>query len=1129
MNGPAYEVDGRLVSADQFYEVACDPARSVVVEACAGAGKTWMLVSRIVRAWLEGTPPHQILAITFTRKAAGEMRERLHQWLSDFAAMDDDGRAHELRIRGVPAHKLSELAPRLGQLHRAWLEDGRGVEVHTIHGWFSRLVKAAPLDVLAELSLPPELQLLEDVEEVWAPLWGRFLSLLDARMTLADGAADELVEAFAAVLRETGRFNLEGWLKVALHNRLELVLADEAGVLSEGVPSAASWQASWSSWTSPLEALASPVVLDRLQSLARTLGQATGSLAQAAAQAIVDALLLSDLTARFEALQKALLTDKGGPRKKLGDSEDLSWAQDWLQELVLAERQERSHRLHAHMVTLSRAFFGVCADFKRERGLADMADLELAAARLLCDESLSDWVLQRLDSQVRQLLMDEFQDTSPLQWRAVGTWLSAYAGAGGSSSVKVFLVGDPKQSIYRFRRADPRVFQAAKRFVIEGLGGQLLACDHTRRNAAGVIGLLNEVMGDAARAGDFPGFREHTTASEAQACLLHLPRIPRPDKGGGGDEDGDAADVGAGAAGVRDTLFEPREVSRITVKGQEAVQVAAAIAALIADGRHAPEDIFVLGRTRAMLNLVSQALDEVGVPHVAPDSTPLIDTTEVQDLLAVVEVLVSPQHELALAHALRSPVFGVSDDGLMHLASLAKGQAGDWWQALSNVGTSGEADVEPALARAATMLRSWQQAAQALPPHDLLTRILLEGEVRARVAAAVPPGQRDQALFHIDALLRHSLDMDAGRDATPYRWVRALRQSVQALPNRSQSGAVQLLTIHGAKGLEAEVVFLVDTDPMPSRSMSHGLLVDWPEGAAHPHRVAFVRSEAKPPPALSEALEAERQADLREELNALYVAITRARSTLVVSANEPFRSDRQETWWRRLMRASALAQAEPWRPPVAQTRRGAHPTVELLTLPSLPEAVRNAEPLAAEGGALGLDVPDDLKNEGDDELQRRVLGQVVHRALELLTVLPRARRDAARCSQAVQAAAQALGLPASLQSEALQRVSTILAQPELQTWLDPEAVEWAGNEVSVADGGDVLRIDRLVAVREHGAEGRRSWWVIDYKLGEQPLAMPTYHAQMARYVSVVQRLQPGEAVNGAFITGSGQWVPWRGT
>lgn len=1105
MNTTAYELDGRPVDPVRFYEVACDPLRSVVVEACAGAGKTWMLVSRIVRAWLEGTPPQQILAITFTRKAAGEMRERLHEWLTGFAAMDEAGRMQELRIRGVPEPLLAARAPRLAELHHEWMEEGRGVEIHTIHGWFSRLVKAAPLDVLAELSLPPELQLIEDIDEVWGPLWGRFLRQLDARMGDAD--ADELVLAFSAVLRETGRFNTEAWLREALHNRLELVLADEAEVLEQGVPSAAAWQSRWAEWPSPVDAVMATSVTQRLSGVAQVLGQAPGSLAQGAARAIVDALLETDPSARAEALQKALLTDKGEPRKKLGDSEELAWAQAWLQDLSLAMRQEQAHRLHRHMVILARAFFAVYADFKRERGLADMADLELAAARLLCDESLSDWVLRRLDSQVRQLLMDEFQDTSPLQWKALGTWLSAYAGTGGSSSVRVFLVGDPKQSIYRFRRADPRVFQAAKRFVIEGLGGQLLACDHTRRNSPGVIELLNEVMGEASQAGTFPGFRPHTTASPTPASVRWLPLIAR-----------DATEPGEGQAdavqGVRDTLTQPREVVRVTAKGREAQQVAAAIAELVRGGERQPQDIFVLARTRAMLNLVAEALDGFGVPHVAPDSTPLIDTPEVQDLLAAVEVLVSPQHELALAHALRSPLFGVSDEGLMHLVAQARQADGDWWAALMQLGALDEG-VEPALQRAARLLSSWQAAAEILPPHDLLTRILHEGEARERVVAAVPVGYREQALFHIDALLRHSLEMDAGRDATPYRWVRALRQSVQSLPARTQAGAVQLLTIHGAKGLEAEVVFLVDTDPSASRSMSHGLLVDWPEGAAHPQRVAFVRSEAKPPPALADALEAERHADEREELNALYVALTRARSSLVVSAHEPFRGGRNASWWSRLMQASALSQAEPWCPQPAadalSSSPGLLPPASLRALPSLPP-----RPAAA--------MPDAFNGDDAEGALLRLLGQVVHRGLELLTTLPLAQREPARVSKAVHAAAQALQLPTSHWRDAVERVSIILAQPELRRWLDPQALRWAGNEVTLSDGGDVLRIDRLVAVDTPAGP---AWWVIDYKLGEQPLAMAAYHAQMARYVEVVQRLQPGEAVHGAFVTGSGQWVPWR--
>jgi ATP-dependent helicase/nuclease subunit A len=110
---------------------------------------------------------------------------------------------------------------------------------------------------------------------------------------------------------------------------------------------------------------------------------------------------------------------------------------------------------------------------------------------MLSDPVLSGWVQQRLDARVRHLLVDEFQDTNPLQWQALHAWLSGYAGAGGGNAPGVFIVGDPKQSIYRFRRAEPQVLRAAERFVVEGLGGAALSCDHTHRNAPAVLGAVN--------------------------------------------------------------------------------------------------------------------------------------------------------------------------------------------------------------------------------------------------------------------------------------------------------------------------------------------------------------------------------------------------------------------------------------------------------------------------------------------------------------------------------------------------------------------------------------------------------------------------------------------------------------
>ncbi|WP_290866789.1 exodeoxyribonuclease V subunit beta [Aquabacterium sp.] len=1106
MNQAAYEINGQLAPRERFYEVACDPQRSVVVEACAGAGKTWMLVSRILRALLDGVPAHQILAITFTKKAAGEMRERLHGWLREFAHTSDAQRATELRLRGVPPERVAELVPRLAALHGEWLEAGRGVDIHTIHGWFSRLVKAAPLDVLTELSLPPELQLIEDTSELWPELWGRFLKRIDAMAQQArrDGeAVPDEVSHVTALFADLGRHSVEAWLQKALDNRLEITLADQAGRLDGGVQPLSEWSPAWADVEDPGEALLAPGLRERFLALAKTLGGSKGALASKAGAEMEAAMGQASLAAQAQGLVSALLTATGTPKKKLGDSDELAWAQDWLVGFKQAQAQRDGHRLHRQMAGLARVLYAEYARLKAERGQADMVDLELAAARLLGDEQLSGWVQERLDSQVRQLLMDEFQDTSPLQWQTLKSWLSAYAGAGGGLSgrqpIQVFLVGDPKQSIYRFRRADPRVFEAAKGFVIDALDGALLACDHTRRNAPGVIEALNQVMGQAHDEGAFPGFRPHTTESTEQARIRVLPTPTTP-----------AKSTEQGAA-WRDSLQTPRVSLETGVKEHEAALVAAAIAERLAQGDLAPDDIQVLARRRATLALVADALDALGIPHVAPENTLLTETPEVRDLLAVLDALVSPQHDLALAHALKSPLFGANDADLMALVARLDGRS--WWDTLMawcRQAEQGQCDTPPsaALTRAATLLQRWQAMAEVSPPHDLLERIVSEGDLRARLVAVVPAGRRVQSLGHVDALLSQSLSMDSGRDATPYRFVRALKRLTEPLPSRSQAGAVQLLTIHGAKGLEAKVVFMVDTDANAGRSDSYTLLVDWPESESRPLRCAFVQSESKPPPSLAAAMASEQEADAREELNALYVALTRAREELVFSRTAP-RSVNPGSWWQRLHRAGAIDPESPWTP-ARVTPNGPLPSepaqTRLKVLPALQPRL--------EGGAG--------RNASPEQTDIQRLGQTVHRSLEWLTTLPLPQRNDTRIAQAVQRAAAALGLPASLWAEAERKVRQVLHSPKLRTWLDPDALAWAGNEVALDHEGQVLRLDRLVALDT--PEGRH-WWVLDYKLSHSPQQSQAYQAQMARYVAAVQALQPGDKVSAALVSGDGEFLP----
>lgn len=1065
MNTPAYRADGHLIEREAFYAIACDPQRSVVVEACAGAGKTWMLVSRILRALLEGAQPQEILAITFTRKAAGEMRERLQEWLRAFSshAMDDAGRVQQLQLRGLDAAQARTLAPALGRLHETLLAGGRRVEIRTFHAWFSQLLRAAPRDLLAELGLAPGMTLMEELDDHRAAVFRRFHAAVAADVSLR---ADH-----ATLVQRRGRDQLRKWLEAALDKRVELELADASGVLESSMPPP-------DCEGHPCEALKSATWRDTLLALAQALGQG-GARAQAAANGVIDALAMSDGEALFQSLWKALFTDKGTPRK-LGDLPQLALVADDLERVRAQVQQHEAHHEHLQLVRLSRVLLRELADYKRTRGLADMADLERCALALLRDVSLSGWVQERLDMRIRHVLIDEFQDTSPLQWHALHSWLSAYAGAGGGASGQrppgVFIVGDPKQSIYRFRRAEPRVFGAAREFVTEGLHGYWLACDHTRRNAPEVLGAVNHVFEQAEREARYDGFRPHTTelAPLAGAGVYALPPVLRvkPVKG-----------LPAQPSLWRDSLSVPRHEPEAQLREQEARYVAHAIQELLHGGHARPGEVFVLCRKRASLRLVAHELQALHVPHAAAEDHALMDAAEVRDLVAVLDVLASPEHRLSLSHALRSPLFGASDDDLVQLALAARDHGGDWWPALKQSPSA-------ALARAARLLASWQDAAAQLPPHDLLDRIVFEGEVRERVAAVVPPEQRLAALNAIDALLAQALSLDGARYATPYNFVRALKRRLLKAAAPVQPDAVQLLTVHGAKGLEAKVVFVMDAQPEAAKPDTATLLVDWPVDADRPRRCAFLYSEAQCPPSLRELMADELKAREREELNGLYVAMTRARERLVFSRTEPHLAG--ASWWARV---EALAQ--PWQPAApAQAVVDEVSPIELQVLPAGPPA----RPAPA------------AQRSPDTPATR--LGQAVHRVLEWATGQP-AVVDLADLAEA---AAAEFGAPAS---EVARMAGAIWRNPQCRRFLAGPGLLWAGNEVPMAEGGEVLRLDRLVQLDD--ASGP-TWWVLDYKLALRPGEQAEYREQMLRYRRAVASLVPGAPVRCALVNGQGDVI-----
>ncbi|MFT4242764.1 MAG: UvrD-helicase domain-containing protein [Acidovorax sp.] len=1080
----AYEHNGQPVTREAFYAIACDPARSVAVEACAGAGKTWMLVSRMLRALLDGAAPHEILAITFTKKAAGEMRQRLQEWLEQFAHAPLDTLTHELIARGISPQRALDQREALQNLYQTLLASGRPVQIRTFHSWFAALLGTAPLALLQAQGLPAHFELLEDDAEAVREVWRPFLH------AVADDAG--LRADYEAVVACHGRSQTHKALEAALAKRVEFDLADANGTVDASVEPAVVLFPDLADDVDPARALLRNE-RDALLAAALALGRASAPTFSAKGVDLEAAVSAGNA----DGLADALLTQKGEPRKfsdKLAGIEQVRHAQALCQRALAARRQHAAWQHQQRMARLARCLIAQYAAVKHQRGWVDMNDVERTALVMLADPVVSGWVQERLDARVRHLLVDEFQDTNPLQWQALHAWLSGYAGSGGGASGQkapsVFIVGDPKQSIYRFRRAEPQVFIAAQRFVREGLGGDLLACDHTRRNATGVIAAVNHVMGAAQAQGETVGFRSHTTESTDPGALLRLPPILPPDVDGG---------AGADPMAWRDSLTEPRHAPEETQRMRECAQAAAWVAAQIAAGT-LPDEVLVLARKRDRLAAMQDALRALHLPCVQPEKADLYDAPEVQDVIALLDALVSPGHDLSLARALKSPLFGLGDDALVQLALAAKAEGASWFDVLQK--SELPALVQQALAANLALYKTW---VDALPPHDALHAIYQHADVLARFAAAAPAAQRAVVQANLRALLSAALQHDGGRYLTPYAFVRAMKRGGVRAPGRADAQAVRLLTVHGAKGLEARCVLLLDTDTRPQKAETMGVLVDWPGEQAAPARFVFLASGSNPPPSAVDALAAEQQARQREELNMLYVAMTRAKHCLAISSVQPA-TQAGGSWWARLSPLMAEADAQAVAP---HAQAPAHGSITLLELPPLPDHLR-ANPTAQDAA------------EASTPATR--LGEAMHQLLEQAGVAGAPLADlrahgwpAARVARL----AQDFDITPDAARQAARTAQRILAGEGAWAW-DTASVDTAINEAPLRHQGQSLRLDRLVHC-QHPPE-RAGWWVLDYKSAAQPERQQALLDQLRRYRAAVQAQFPGERVHAALLAGDGRMV-----
>ena len=867
-----------------------NPAYSIVVEASAGSGKTWLLTSRIIRLLIAGAKPSEILAITFTRKAAQEMAARLNEWLYQLAIAEDNEVINFLVKRGLSETEAPNALPIARQLYENCLTAKPGITISTFDGWFLQLMQKAPLYSSEWLGfeLQPQTSLLQ------RDAWQRF------SRELQQHPQNEETKAFEALLLEIGEFNTKKLLLNFLQRRVEW-LAYTQGAHNAVQFALQQLQIALKRDETISTPLTETMFFKKLDEFCECIEKLNITLAQK--------LRLAISQRAYPMLEETFFTQLMTPRKTILTCAEKSSAVELYRTIyshLNTLKQQRANesvlRVNQYAMLCGAKLLSEYKNLKLERQVIDFADIEWHTLRLLQDDDHAAYIQAKLDASFRHILLDEFQDANSLQWQILLAWLNAYGA--DESRPSIFLVGDPKQSIYRFRGAEARLFGIAAEFLKQNFGARYSSNNNTYRNAPRIVDVVNRVF---TREQGFTTFISHR--SMRQQLTGHVELLPLIELTRG-------KEASPESSMLRNPLTTPF-IEDIDLSTQrEAAQLTERICEIVGhwkiydnQGQLRParyRDILILVRARTHLSYYEKALREEKIPFFSARKGGLLNTLEVEDVTALLEFLIAPFSDLKLLQVLRSPIFSCSDDDLIQLARISQPT---WWQRLLTLTET----TNPSLYRAQILLQHWIEQVDHLPTHDLLDRIYHEGEVIERYRAATPPALREQVIANLQAYIELALTIDSGRYPSLPKFIAELsnfRSSddedapEEGLVDYGEdiNDVVRIYTIHGAKGLEAPIVWLLDANELPHYSENYGALVDWPPGAEKPGHFSLYTTSQSQQSSLANYFGAEQEYAKREELNLLYVALTRAEQALFVSGRARSIANKKDTqsWYEKL-------------------------------------------------------------------------------------------------------------------------------------------------------------------------------------------------------------------------------------
>ncbi|MDA8005449.1 MAG: double-strand break repair helicase AddA [Alphaproteobacteria bacterium] len=899
---------------------AIGSASNVWLSASAGSGKTTVLVDRILRLLLDGAAPERLLCLTYTRAAAAEMVARLAERLSVWA-VDEERCAADLNdLLGYPGDDA--VRARARRLFFLALDAPGGIRIRTIHAFCRELLSRFPL----EAGIVPGFRIFGEDQESNLRGESRFRGLRSGGGDMADAH-----DAFLTYASESTQKKILDDLWGGSDARLRAIPGhpeDGDGVAAR-LAALLEWEGDFSIREDSILAGFIAEIPDEAERVAGLMREHGARSESALAEAVV-AWFQVDAHERlsdFSYYKEWFLTKGGSARKKpaskkfltaIGDA-DAALAEDFFTRETerLLETLESVHRhelirVSAALALLTRRIRSEYADAKRDKGGLDYNDLITLASRLLQD---SDWVRWKLDGGFHHVLIDEAQDTGREQWNLITSLVEDfYAGEGAhedrdGSSRTLFVVGDRKQSIYSFRGADLESLESfldKTRARVEGVGAvwrpEFLSM--SRRSTSPILSLVNAVFEDRSDGllGEDEEWREHRPWRAGEAGRVEvLPMVPRPPRRSGGDDKDDDDDGDDDADGEHDA---PKSPNRLLAE-----HLADRIAGWVkSDARPGDEgwldsksrpmregDIMVLfaSRQTKVFSLLSRLLKQREVRVAARDRIILADQPAVRDLMILGRALLARDDDLSLAITLKSPLFGFTDKDLLDLSRRVKREG------LSSLEKALSESDESRHKEAAALLREYGGRVDRRRPYEFYDRILQEG-LRAQLVADLGQDAKED----IERFLNWTLAWERGEEAPSLeRFLHDLERDRVERPMQQdpRSDEVRLMTIHGAKGLQAPVVILPQTTRRPKaehllweRDDEHGD----DESGAWP---LWLPDSSRLPHGLEERIEAERLRKHEEYNRLLYVALTRAADRLYVYGIAPrSRKDWDDQWYVRI-------------------------------------------------------------------------------------------------------------------------------------------------------------------------------------------------------------------------------------